>query len=151
MALRKKSRLIPIKRNVTDFETGEIVSIDDFLTVTEFDLGNWIKLMSIDDEVSMIPFESLGVPFMIFYIILRRAHWEDCTVDIGPSCRNAISSFVKIKNGMIHKYITDYCNSKLLKKIKGTSYLVNPRFFFIGDKTKQIQLLKKYNDHGQKF
>lgn len=151
MAMRKRDQKIPIKRKIVDTGTGEMTDVDDYLNVSEFDLGLWFKLMKVEDEVSMIPLDCLGVPFMVFYVLLKRVIWIDCTVAIDPACRGAIFHYVGIKDGMIAKYIGQFCKSQLLKQIKGNSYMINPRYFYIGDKEHQIKLLKIFSSHGQKF
>lgn len=148
MAIRHRTIKKPILRDVVDEGTGEITKVPDTLEYIKFDLGNWFKMMRYEDEVSMIPFEFLGKQFLVFYMILKRVVWEDCTIDIGTSCKQSITSFAKIKDGMIAKYLEKYCKGRLLRKIKGTSYMVNPLYFYIGDSATQQNLIRKFNNHG---
>lgn len=132
-------------------DTGLIRQVPDFMEITVYDLGNWFKLMHVEQEIELIPLESLGKQFVVFYILLQRTIWQDCTVEVGKVCKDAIGKYLKLKPAMIMKYVGYFSKGKLIKKIAGTTYMINPRYFYIGDKENQIKLLKKYNDHGKVF
>lgn len=149
--MKKRTKNIPIIRDVVDTETGEISQVPDNLRLVSFDLGNWFKLMLIEEEVSLPVLESLGKPFMVFYVLLMRTNWKDCSVSVDSMCKEHITRVTKLKYGMTLKYITGFCQGKLIKKIAGTSYMINPRYFYIGDKVVQQTLIQKYNSYGNKF
>lgn len=149
--MKARVKKIPIIREGVDTDSGEIREVEDFLEITVFDLGNWFKMMVVDHEVEIKPLESLGKQFVVFYFLLQRTIWQDCTVDIGHVCKSAIGEYLKLKPAMIMKYIKHFCAGKLMKKISGNGYMINPRFFYIGDKETQIKLLKKYNEYGKRF
>lgn len=145
MKVRGKPRIKLIEREVVDTDTGEIgTDIDPVQVGISYDLGQWYKIQRIDNDVEIMALECLGVPFMVFYTLLKRAVWDDCSVEVGVSCRAAIGKNAKIKDGMIAKYLAIFCKEKLLKKIKGNSYKINPRYFFVGGAIEQFKKLKEY-------
>lgn len=149
--LRRKNLKIPIEREVVDTITGEISRVPDNLIIADFDFGSWIKVTIIERDTDLIPLDGLGTQFVVFYVILKRVIWEDCTVDIGPSTRESITANASIKAGMIRKYLKAYVKSNLMKNLRGSSYMINPTFFFRGSEIDQKRLYKLYKTHGKKF
>jgi len=138
---------MPRKTQGYDPDTGEAKVVHDMIEFTYSDMGNWFKIMRIDDENTLKPLESLGKPFVVFYMLLKRVVWHDCSVSIDPVCKYEISGYTLLKEGMIMKYIVGFTKGKLLTKVKGNSYMVNPQYFYVGDKKEQIELLKKFNSY----
>lgn len=152
MKVRGKPRIKEIDRELVDTDTGEVSTDRDIIqTGVSYDLGQWYKIQRIDNDIEVMALECLGVPFMVFYTLLKRTVWDDCSVEVGVSCRAAITKSAKIKDGMIAKYLTLFCKNKLLKKIKGNSYKINPRYFFVGGAVEQFKKLKEYEQLNKKF
>lgn len=148
MAKERKIR-IPIEREVVDTDTGEVSMVGDEVVFNQSDFSKWFKLTFMDRETDQIPLDGLGKQFVVFYVILKRVIWEDCTVEIGAATKSAITRHAGIQDGMIRNYMKEYVSNRLLKKIKGSSYMINPTFFFKGEEAEQRRLHKIFMLHGK--
>lgn len=90
--------------------------------------------------------KGLGNFGAVWGYVLSEYKRENCIFFFSASVKKDITKVTELSNGTIRSAIASFCESGLLLKIRNAEYMVNPRYFFMGNWEQREIMIEAYDE-----